>query len=157
MKKIKLSQGSYALVDNKDYERVARFNWHADITPYTTYAARNLTVDGKKTMQYLHRYVLGIKSTKVQVDHRDHNGLNCQRHNLRKATAGQNQASKRKTKLPTSSRFKGVCWCKQHSMWKAQIDSKGKHYNLGLFKVEKEAAKAYQRAAKNLHKQFYKP
>lgn len=47
-----------------------------------------------------------------------------------------------------SSNYKGVSWCKTHKTWKAGIRIKGVRINLGSFKKENEAAKAYQKALK---------
>jgi len=129
MKEIQLSKqgkskGKYvALVDDEDYATVNQFRWfasesrRADKTIHTVYAKRHLNKpDGTRTTQYLHRFLMG--NTK-NVDHEDGNGLNCQRYNLRLATAQQNHRNSRKWDSPTSSKFKGVSRMQGCNRWRA--------------------------------------
>lgn len=85
----------------------------------------------------MHRQILGVPKG-VQVDHRNHNGLDNQRGNL------QNQ----RKRLHCSSQFKGVHWLPHCKRWQARILVKGKRLNLGYFTVENDAGVAYQLAAK---------
>jgi len=52
-----------------------------------------------------------------------------------------------KREKPTSSKYKGVCWDKQNSKWQASIGYNNKVIRIGRFKVEEDAARAYDRAA----------
>ncbi len=105
----------------------------------------------------MHRFILGLCDGQ-RCDHKDNNGLNNQRSNLRIATAGQNQHNSgcRKYKGMRSSRFKGVHWAKNARKWLAQITANRKHYHLGLFENEEDAARAYDRKALELHGDFAK-
>jgi hypothetical protein len=69
--------------------------------------------------------------------------------NCRWASQSQQNANRRK-KNGMSSRFKGVCWDEVNGKWVAQITSRYRNYKLGRFADEREAAKAYDRAAREL-------
>jgi hypothetical protein len=135
MKQIPLSQGLYALVDDEDYEALAVHKWHARKKPRTFYAARNSA--GKKIFMHV---ALGYS----RPDHRDGNGLNNQRHNLRPASKAQN-AQNNPRHLDNKSGFKGVS--PQGNRWQADIRVDGKNRYLGCRALASEAAKLYDEAA----------
>ncbi len=88
----------------------------------------------------MHRLIMGCRE---KVDHRDNDGLNNQRYNLRKSTDQQNCANRQKTR--GSSQFKGVV--RDRNAWQAYIKVNGVKKNLGRFKDEFDAAQAYNFAA----------
>ena len=99
MKTIPLSRGLVALVDDEDYERLARFKWHASgpTASGQFYAARESRTRGLgggrksrigRKVVYMHREVQACEAALV-VDHRDGNGLNNTRENLRVVTPGK--------------------------------------------------------------------
>lgn len=151
MKRIPLTQGQFALVDDADFEKVGRVKWSAmKVKNGNFYAVRNVTGGGKRTMLLLHCEILEIKG----VDHLDGNGLNCCRENLRPATTKQNAQGFRHKSLGVSSRFRGVCWYKKYSKWLSQIMLDRKNFFLGYFLCEEAAARAYDSAAKKLFGEF---
>lgn len=97
---------------------------------------------------------MGVTDPKVKVDHEDHNGLNCQRENLRVCTNAQNVANQRKQKRGKSSQFKGVYCKKRDGKWYAQIEANGEHKFLGSFADELDAAFAYDVAARQNFGEF---
>lgn len=139
MREIPLSQGQVALVDDEDYERLSRFSWYASWAPdsQTFYARRS--VGSKK--HYMHRQILGARAGE-QVDHKNHNGLDNRRENLRCCAQRQNLLNTRKRQACTS-KYKGVYWNKSYGEWQARI----KRRHLGFFKDEGDAALAYNQAA----------
>jgi len=149
MKKIKLAKNKYALVDDEDFEIVNKYKWQDNGYGY---ARRTIRTNNKYKTLYMHRFILGIYDTKIQVDHIDRNKLNNQKHNLRLATRNQNMRNTEKHKIingnNTSSKYKGVHWSKKSKKWCAQIKVNGKFIYLGLYKNEKSAALAYNKAAK---------
>ncbi len=159
MRKVQLTKGYVALVDDQDYERVAQYKWFANEVKckgvqYAVYAQRTVKrCDGTRTSLMLHRFILEVIDPKIEVDHEDADGLNCQRYNLRKATHTQNQHNQGKQHRNTSG-FKGVYKHAKNKNWIAQIRDRGKTKHLGCFNSAKEAAKAYDEAARRFYGKF---
>jgi hypothetical protein len=107
----------------------------------------------KTKRMYLHRAIMHARKGKL-IDHRNGDGLDNRRDNLRLATHSQNMCNRRKTKLKTTSRFIGVYFNRETNKWRAAIKCKGKKIALGRFVNEVEAAMAYDAAAKKYHGRF---
>jgi hypothetical protein len=147
MKTIQLTKGFSTVVDDEDYERLSQHKWHVIPDPKNGnhYAAR-----GHDTV-LMHADIMGCAG----VDHRDGDGLNNRRCNLRVATKSQNQANRRKL-VKASSRFKGVTWNAKNKNWRARIGPKSA-IDLGSYQFETEAALAYDRAALARWGEFARP
>lgn len=152
MKTIQLSKGQVAMVDDSDYEYLSKTNWFAMKGEYTCYAGGwTPMVKWQRKHLLMHRVIM--KATRGQiVDHKDGNGLNNQKNNLRFCTASQNGQNQQVSKHPSKhSQYKGVTWHKgrrRKRRWQAVIRTKEKRdCYLGSFMAEIEAAKTYNKAA----------
>lgn len=152
MKTIPLTQGKVALVDDEDFDRVNQFNWYACRDRKNWYARRKLWIDGKQTTIHLHHVIFGVS---IPIDHLDNGGLNNQSTNLRVATNSQNQANCRKQKN-RSSKYKGVTWDRWTERWMAKIKFNQHTFHLMRWDSEKDAAIAYDTAAKAYFGEFAK-
>ncbi len=154
MKEIKLTQGKFTMVDDDDFEYLNQWKWYAALFTgaKTYYAVRVDYTNGKRTI-LMHRVILELTDRKVKADHRDHNGLNNQRKNLRSATHSQNIKNTCSRKNSTS-KFLGVHWEKERNKWKAEITSNRKTKRIGRFDREIDAAVAYNKAAIEIHGEF---
>lgn len=152
MKLIALTQGLSATVSDRDFAALVKHRWHAHRVKNTHYAARYEA--GQRNKVFMHRQILGAPSETL-IDHRDGNGLNNQRRNIRFCTSKQNASSFR-TKKNKKSRFRGVFWRPETGKWRARIwpaDARtGIH--LGYFEIEEDAARAYDKKAKELYGKF---
>lgn len=145
MKKIPLSNGDFALVDDEDFDRVSVYKWHFN---QNGYAVRNVRLSTDKyTSEYLHRFITGLKTGDgMLVDHKNGIGLDNRKENLRVCTKTENQRNQ-KPRHTKNSRYKGVGFFKRDNKWRARISVNGKDVELGKFLTEKEAALAYNYAA----------
>jgi len=151
MKTIELTQGYEALVDDADFEWVSAHKWCANVDRRRgkVYAYRKTHgAHNKRKSLYLHREILGVTDPKVRVDHDDGNGLNNQRYNIRICSTRQNSMNQKKRRDGFSSRYKGVCWHKRDKKFYAAIKINGRSKFLGRFDSERDAAKAYDAAAR---------
>jgi len=147
MREIHLTQGKIAIVDDADHEYLSQFHWVTHKKRGTYYALRaTKRPDGKKTLIYMHREILGMADPKVFVDHIDHDGLNNSRGNLRTCTHRENKRNIGKLRTNTSG-YKGVSWHKERRRWCSAIKVNGKNISLGGFKSKDDAARAYNVAA----------
>ena len=146
MKEIKLTQGKVTLVDDEDFEILNKYKWHAWKGRNTYYARRKLSdINGKFAQTFIHWEVLGGRPESGYVtDHINGNGLLNIKNNLRVVTRRQNCQNKRN--IMTTSQYPGVHWDKARNKWMAKIRIYGVAKNLGRFKIETDAAAAYERA-----------
>ena len=160
-REIELTQGKTALVNNDNYGWLSQWKWCASRARHTWYAVRCAkSADGKWTTIGMHREVLGLKPQDgTQCDHKNGNGLDNRRDNLRPCTHQENQHNRR-TRGVGTSQFKGVSRSAGSSKWSANISTPnpegglGKMRNLGLFTDEEGAARAYDRAAREHFGEF---
>ena len=146
---VPLTQDQFAIIDFEDIEKVNKYNWFAMWSEKPqTYYARGI-INNKAIL--LHRFILDVTDPKIKVDHRDHNGLENRRFNIRECTNQQNSMNRCSNKN-SSSKFKGVT--KQIHKWKAQIKYNNKQIYLGLYNDEKIAAQAYNEIAHVLFGEF---
>lgn len=151
MKEIKLSQGKVARVDDSDYEWLMQWRWFAVRNGKYWYAVRR----EKGSVIFMHRVIMHA-SQGVDIDHRDGNRLNNQRlENLRVCKDGENQRNRRLNKNSTTG-YKGVSLKKAGRKYCAKVVFKGKDFYLGRFSDPVEAARAYDKKAKELFGEFAK-
>jgi AP2 domain len=138
----KLGTGQVALVDEEDYDLVVAYRWYArrGNRGGGIYAMAPIWSDRRRSWIRMHNLIMGCKG----IDHRNHNGLDNQRSNLRVATGSQNNANQR-PQQGRASRFKGVS--RRRQRWRATIQVRGLAWSLGGFATEEEAARAYDAAA----------
>lgn len=153
----------FAKVDDEDFDRLSQWKWYSqrNTTVKGFYVRRNKWDSVKKTNRnvLLHREVMNITDPKIYIDHKDGDGLNCQKSNLRIATRSQNLSNNTSHKN-ASSKYLGVyiIYSKYKNKTYRQIaasiqkDKKGTY--LGLFKTEEDAARAYDAKAKELFGEF---
>lgn len=148
MKEIQLTQGKVALVDDADFDWLNQWKWtaHQPQKGHSFYAIRTSYAGGRKIAVRMHRLILGLADPKVLCDHRDGDGLNNQRDNLRKCDHKENGRNRLPNKSGTSP-YKGVSFKAQHKKWVAQIGVNNKQVCVGYFDTDKLAAIAYNKAA----------
>ena len=142
MKQIPLTRGYFALVDDEDFERLNLHKWRVQITPRNKYAVRQYRQPGnmdKRIFVSMHRTILGLVNGNIlDCDHKDGNGLNNQKYNLRKCTRSQNLANRRPN---VGKSLKGVHKRTRNGSVHWHTYCLGKW--CGSFKTELESAKAY--------------
>lgn len=148
---IPVGKSQVAIVDDEDFALVSRYKWLPQNDKHTTYALHS----GRKKRLLMHTLVLGTKPG-CETDHRNGNGLDNRRCNLRFATRSQNNANRKKFKT-SSNRFKGVCRTVSRIgtvRWRAIVSRGGRRYDAGSFIDEESAARAYDRKLLELYGEF---
>lgn len=151
MKIINLSKGKTTIVDDEDFERVNQFKWTYFFNPKNKkeYARRGVKRKDRGVKQetvYLHRFIMSAPKD-VQIDHKNNDGLDNQKKNLRVCDNSQNHFNQKK-RIGGSSEFKGVG--KNGNLWRGRI----KTIELGSFANEVDAACAYDEMAKIMFGEF---
>lgn len=104
----------------------------------------------------MHRQILGIVGdSEKEIDHRDLNGLNNQRANLRVCSDRENSCNRSKRR-GCKFAFKGVFQNRQGRFTATICIERGKRKSVGTFLTLEEAARAYDEAAKFYYGAFAK-
>lgn len=146
MKRIYLTRGKYAVVDNDDYAKLSKINWYFDHG-----YARN---KGKNDSVYMHRYIMGNK-LRVNIDHINGNKLDNRKSNLRFCSQAQNSKNSVSHKDSKYSKYKGVSYNKSLGYWTATICDNGKIVTK-YTNSENKAARIYNQLALIYHGDFAK-
>lgn len=148
MKKIKLTQNKFSLIDDEDFEEVNKYKWCFDKS--INYAIGR--VNGKNIR--LHRFILKPQ-IKEHIDHINRKHLDNRKSNLRICTKSDNGANRPKQKNNTSG-YKGVFLIKdsRKKKYMARLKCKNEDIFIGYFYTKKQAAQAYNLKAKELFGKF---
>ena len=152
--RIQLTQGKVTFVDAADAPALLVYRWFAMKNRRHWCAGRNAPKqNGKRGTIYMHRQLMGFPV--LEVDHKDHNGLNNRRSNLRLATDLQQAANRWNPRNRVG--YRGVI--KRLRKWvphcfEARINVNRKYRKLGYFKSAKLAALAYDKAAREIFGEF---
>ena len=156
MKKILLTQGKTTLVDDEDYERLSKYKWCAqkNFRSNVWYAARQIsTGNGKQKTITMHREIMNATKGR-QIDHRNGNGLDNRKENLRFCTHQQNMFNRITPLKNNKLSIKGVRWREDMKKFQAQIKFNRRVINLGFFTVLADADQAYRVAEIKYFREF---
>jgi len=141
----------FAIVDDEDFDRINQFNWFIG----NGYAQRVVEKgNGKRDLFHMHRMVMNTPDG-MMTDHINHDTLDNRKSNLRVCTRQQNAFNIKKKKI-AASKYKGISQDRRDNSWNVRIGFNNKRIQVGWFKDEMEAAKAYDQKAKELFGDFAK-
>lgn len=142
MKRIKLTKGRYALVDDEDFEFLQKWSWHTDHDRYA------VCKDSPTSVLYMHRLLMNAPKG-IVVDHINGDGFDNRKGNLRLCTHGQNIANSKISKNSKTG-YKGVSFHEAESKYNCFIQRTW----IGYFDNPRHAAIAYDLWAKDLFGEF---
>lgn len=144
---IGLTQNMFTKVSNEDFDVLKDINWHFD----GRYARTNNFGRDKKIR--MHTFLLNPEEGFV-VDHINGDTLDNRRDNLRVCTQRENLLNSKAQTNSKYSKFKGLCFYKHLNKYVVNIGHNGVNHIVGYFTDEIEAAKAYDKKAKELFGEF---
>jgi AP2 domain/HNH endonuclease len=145
------SRWGVALVSTGDIAMLMTYAWTLTVSSRNAYArSKRIAMDGASSW-FLHHAILGQRKPKTETDHRNGNGLDCRRDNLRTATHKENSRNTRRPRTNTSG-YKGAYRYKKK--WAAHISVDGRTLYLGYYATPEEAANAYDNAARKYFGEF---
>lgn len=138
----------YVKVDTEDYERLNQYRWCLFKSEKWLYAVRY----GNKSTIYMHREILGVIDPKIYVDHRDSDGLNNQKSNLRVSDNRYNQYNVGK-KSTSKQKYKNI----RHlggDRYQIRIRTPDGERIQKNVRGEEQAVKMYNELAVKYHREF---
>ncbi len=156
MKLIELTQNKQAIVDDENFQFLNNFKWHASLSRGNYYALRSDYYSPNKAYHIsMARTVMGVTDPHIKIDHKNGNTLDNRKENLRLASNQTNARNRTRIEKTNTSGYRGVSFYKKTGSWMAYIrEDNGKQKNLGYFSTPKEAALAFDKAAKTIYGEF---
>ncbi len=159
MKEIPLTQNKIAVVDDEDYESLILMKWHAWFNKNgdSFYAHHSVYRKGKSpTVIRMHRHLMNVTNPKIHVDHINGNTLDNRKSNLRICQSYQNNTNMRGLRSDNTTGFRGVgeYFYRADKKWTATLSVKGNKIRLGYFDTPEDAARAFDKAARELYGEF---
>ncbi len=148
MRTIPLTQNKVSTIDDRDFALVSKFRWRYD----NGYAVRNVKQGGKTRLQSMDRLIMNAPEDS-EVDHRDRNGLNNTRQNLRICTHSENMANRGLFKNNTSG-YSGVHYYHSKNRYVVKFKKDNIWHYVGCFKSIEDAVLARNAARPLLHGEF---
>jgi len=152
MKEILLTQGKIAIVDDEDFNRLNQFKWFAIRRGNKFHATRQIKTENGNRNFYMHHAVIGKPEKGHDVDHKDHNGLNNTKDNLRFVTRRQNSQNLDRGNM--TSKYPGVYWNKDKKKWRAGYSANRKRHHIGWYSREEEAFEASRMTINSIGEQM---
>lgn len=168
MKKIPLTKGKTALVDDEDYDYLIQFDEWVAIEQVSNYHSVWYAI-GRVSRRLMHRIILGLGNGRIDkriVDHRNHNGIDNRRCNIRVCTHKQNMWNSRRKGIGTygghegygygykpHKRYRGVV-ASQYFGYKVSFVLNGKRIVSEYFDCMHKAAREYNRIVSEHHGEF---
>lgn len=146
---VKVHPGMKVKIDREDLKRVEKHSWR--VTYGTTGRKRVVTsVRGPKGVRSLTlgKFLMNPPKGKQVYPRRFNEELDYRKGNLIVCTLKERQRLLPKNRTDASSNFRGVSRDRASGKWRASIEVDGHSINLGQYKLESEAALAYNKAAK---------
>ena len=150
MKSVILTQGKMAFIDDEDFDKVSKYKWFAVKNGNTFYAGRYISgTKNPRKKEWMHHLIMGRPDEGYEIDHRDGDGCNNQKVNMRIVTHRINMQNIINSSTP-SSKYPGVSWHKLRNKWRSCFNIGNKQIHLGLFDNELDAYNKYKNAIENL-------
>ena len=147
-RRIKLTRGYYALVDECDFERLNRHKWQVNVrNGRPRQAGRTERRNQKSRYLTMHRVIMNPLEHMI-VDHINRNPLDNRRANLRLSTPQQNSWNRSCPRNSKGSKYTGVSLDRDGQKWRVRIVIDGESRFLGYYDDEKAAAMAFDKAAR---------
>ncbi len=152
----KLMGGQITLIDREDVSKMEGYNWRIQTGKGGKIYVVGYPVGFWSQLILLHRFILNPPKH-LDIDHRNGNGLDNRKSNLRICTRSQNLANQVRQSRSKTSSYKGVYLSKKDGVWVSKIKTNGHRIFLGRFNSEFFAALAYDKAAKEIFGEFARP
>ena len=155
---IELTQGQKTIIDADDKDLILKYRWNANWSKDTKtfYALRTRRSDDPPGLStQLSRLIMNAPP-RLLVDHINHDTLDNRKTNLRLCTRAKNNRNRRqRNSNKKTSRYKGVHTNKtKPGKWFAALRYNKTTIHLGGFDSEIQAARAYNKAAKQYFGEF---
>lgn len=139
-----LSSGYKFYFDLDDYEKINNFCWHKHKDGYLRTRV-GVYSNGKNHYELMHRWILNLSDSKLEVDHINGNIFDNRKANLR-IVSGFDNAKNMRLPRDNKSGHKGVCFSNRENKWKAYIQYNNKKIHLGTFSLYDDAVKVRELA-----------
>jgi hypothetical protein len=155
------------IVDTEDVEKINSYDYKWNVGwnvikgdnyrgHYYVRASKYLgLIDGKPQREtvYLHRFILGISDRFVLIDHINTNSLDNRKENMKITDFKGNTINRTGANLNSGSGERNVCWIKETSVWRVQLQVDGQNTKFGDFEDIEDAIACARKMRKILYKQ----